>query len=478
MVEIIIAAIGSGKAEVEARLVFGSILPSSLQKESFAGEISEEMKRREFGKEGLETLFFYAPGKKILFISLGEKEDFSAETIRKAACIAVKSAKQVKAKSLSIVPEEEQAKKEGYAICESILLSDYEFTFKSNGGKIPLEKVFVDAKISEAELARAKIVCNAVNYARDLVNNPAEKITPEYLAGEAKKLAKELGIKATIFGKKELEKEGMNAILAVGRGSTNEPCFAAMEYIHPKAKKKIAFIGKGICFDSGGLQIKPAASMDTMKSDMAGAAVSLALMKTIAQLKLPINLVCAFAAAENMLGGSAYKPGDIIKSHNGKTIEIKHTDAEGRLLLADSLSYVEKKYSPDLMIDAATLTGACFTCLGAEAAAILGTAEKEIERLTIIGENLHERVWKLPFYKEYFEEIKTDVADVANTAKPTSGAGTITAAAFLKNFVEKTPWIHLDIAGVAYLSEAKYYAPKYATGFGVRLLTAFLEENL
>jgi len=462
-------------AEMQTYLVLKDELPKGVNK-ALAKKLREEMNRTEFGKEGLETILFNEVDSKLLLVSLGKKEDYNNEVLRRASSTILKIAKASKVKSLTINSDENEVKKNGYIILESLLLTDYEFSTKSEKKKEFLTDIFIGAKITPEDTKKAEVITRAVNYVRDLVNNPANMITPEYLANEAKKIVKKNKLKLTLFGTKELKKNKMNAILAVGSGSKNEPRFAAIEYKHPKAKKKIAFVGKGICFDSGGLQIKPSASMVEMKTDMAGAALSLGLMKAVAELKLKVNLVCAFGAAENMLGNSAYKPGDIIKAYNGKTIEVQHTDAEGRLILADSLSYVEDHYKPDLIIDAATLTGACVVALGSEAAAIIGTTKKEIEQLKKIGDETYERVWELPFYKEYQKAMKSEVADLSNISKPHTGAGTITAAVFLKNFVKKTPWIHIDIAGVAYLSEAKYYVPKFASGFGVRLLTRFLEK--
>jgi leucyl aminopeptidase len=297
---------------------------------------------------------------------------------------------------------------------------------------------------------------------------------PDDLAQEAKKLEK-LGVKVTIYDKKAIEKIGLTALLAVNRGGVNEPRFVIMEY-NGGGKKKVALVGKGITFDSGGLDIKTADGMLTMKEDMAGAATVLATVKAAALLKLKVHVVGVFAATENMLGMDPYKPGDVVIAYNGKTIEIANTDAEGRVILSDALAYTEKMIKPDAMVDIATLTGAVSVALGHVCAGVMGTETKLIDHLIMSGNATGERLWPFPFYSEYHEMVKSDIADVQNIGKIPRSAGSIMGGAFLAAFVEKTPWAHIDIAGVSWSNLDAEYVRKGGTGFGVRLLVHALEH--
>jgi leucyl aminopeptidase len=274
----------------------------------------------------------------------------------------------------------------------------------------------------------------------------------------------------------------MGCILGVARGSSEEPKLVIMEYLggtkgNPKGKKKIAVVGKGITFDSGGINLKPTGYIENMKDDKAGAAVVLGLMKILPKLGVKHHVIGVMPLTENMPGQSAQKPGDILTAYNKKTIEVVNTDAEGRLILADALSYVEKNYKPDAIIDLATLTGACIVALGYFAAGMLGTDEALIKKITLTGEKTGERVWELPFWDDYRELVKGDIADVNNSIKGAKYTpGTITGAAFISNFVEKTPWVHLDIAGPAWLESDSDYVPRGGTGYGVRLLSQLLVD--
>jgi leucyl aminopeptidase len=272
-----------------------------------------------------------------------------------------------------------------------------------------------------------------------------------------------------------MEKLGMTAILAVNRGSVNEPRFVVMEY-NNGGKQKFAIVGKGITFDSGGLDIKDADNMLTMKHDMAGAATVIGVVRAAAILKLKTHVVGVFAATENMPGMDAYKPGDVVPAYNGKTIEIMNTDAEGRVILADALSYTEKNLKPDVMVDLATLTGAVRIALGSECAGVMGRARNLIEHLIKSGTATGERLWELPFWQEYHEQVKSEIADVRNTGVIPRSAGAIVGGTFLAAFVEKTPWAHIDIAGPAWSEQDLFYTRKGGTGFGVRLLINALEN--
>jgi leucyl aminopeptidase len=284
-------------------------------------------------------------------------------------------------------------------------------------------------------------------------------------------------VKTTILDKKRLEKEKMGLILAVGRAATREPALIILEYAgNPHSREKVAIIGKGITFDTGGLNIKVAGTgLETMKCDMAGAAVALGIIQAAADLKLKVNLISVLAVAENAIGPASYKPGDVYRSHSGKTVEISNTDAEGRLVLADAISYLQENYEPSQMIDFATLTGGIIIALGEEATGLFSNDDELAKQLEQAGERTHERLWRLPLYTEYKDYLKSSIADMKNSGprKASSGSG----ATFIQQFVKKTiPWAHLDIAGTAYLSELKPYHPTAATGVGIRLLVDFLEH--
>ncbi len=305
------------------------------------------------------------------------------------------------------------------------------------------------------------------------MNEPGNVKSPDFLARQAADAAKEAGFDCTILKKPEIEKEKMGALLGVAQGSEREPRLIVMEYSGgKKGDAPVALVGKGVVFDSGGLSIKPSEGMEEMKMDMGGGAAVIGAMTAAALLKLPCNLVGIVPAVENMPSGTAIRPGDILTSASGKTIEVLNTDAEGRLILADALSYVAR-YQPKTVVDLATLTGACIIALGHHATAVLGNDDKLVRELLAAGERAGEKAWQLPLWPEYAEQIKSDVADVKNIGgRP---AGTITAAAFLQKFADDFKWAHLDIAGTAWADAAKPCYPKGGTGVGVRLLIEYLK---
>jgi len=322
-----------------------------------------------------------------------------------------------------------------------------------------------------AAAAAAGIVCDGVALARDLVNAPGNAKSPEVLAERCRSEALAAGVACTILDRAALEAEGMGGILGVAQGSAREPRLIVLEYRGAGEEKPLALIGKGIVFDAGGISLKPAEKMDEMKMDMAGGAATLAAVITAARLGLRLNLVGIIPAAENLPSGTAIRPGDILTSLAGKTIEVINTDAEGRLLLADALAYA-RRFHPRVMIDLATLTGACIIALGSQASAILGNDEPLIRSLIRAGEASGERLWQLPLWDEYAKQLKSDIADLKNTGgRP---AGTITAAAFLQAFVKGCPWAHLDIAGTAWEEKGRPCVPKGGSGVGVRLLIEWL----
>lgn len=430
---------------------------------------------------------------RIQFLGLGLREKINYETLRKAAAIAATNANKYKVKDLAILfPDLPQSMSVDYttqSIFEGAFLSQYKFDKYITSRKeiLPIKNItiYYDNINFKNDIKKARtnseIICESVKLARDLSNMPASELYPEIFARYAKDSAKKFNYKIDVWDERKIKVNKFGGLIAVSSGSIHPARFIILKYKGNKSENSnIILIGKGITFDSGGISLKPADRMSEMKMDMSGAAVVLATMQAVARLKLPVNLVGLIPTCENMPSGSALKPGDIIKQFGGKTTEVENTDAEGRLIIADALAYAQK-LNPELVIDIATLTGAVITALGHHVTAIFGNDQKTINTLKILGEKTYERVWELPLYEEYKKQIKSKIADIKNIG--TRGAGAITAAMFLKNFISdkngnEYKWIHLDIAGTAILNESTYYLPEGATGVGVRLLTEFLISNL
>ncbi len=329
-----------------------------------------------------------------------------------------------------------------------------------------------EARKAYAPLAK---VAEGVFFTRDLVTQPANVLYPKTLAQEARKLSK-LGVKIEVLGRARMQQLGMGALLGVAQGSAHEPQMVIMRYDGGKrGQAPIAFVGKGVTFDSGGISIKPAQGMEDMKWDMGGSAVVIGLMKALAGRKAKCNVIGVVGLVENMPSGTAQRPGDVVKSMSGQTIEVINTDAEGRLVLADALWYTQKRFKPKLMIDLATLTGAMIIALGNDQAGVFSSDDKLAEHLFAAGQTVGELVWRLPMSADYDKMINSDIADMKNVGG--RGAGSITAAQFLKRFTNDVPWAHLDIAGVTWSGKAKPTVPKGGTGFGVRLLDEFVAAN-
>ena len=431
----------------------------------------------------------------LILVGVGKTKNLTPEIICKASGTAAKLAEKTNFKSVSFYLNEscfdKVAKGPRYgefagAVVEGAGMALYHFDdYKSLGEDDPpsrLQKLtLIPATKSrqttlEKAINRAKKIVEAVHTARNLISQPGNTATPTYLADQAKKMARKNKITCKVLGKKEMEKLGMGALLGVSRGSHEPPALIVMEYFGAaKSKAPTVIVGKGITFDTGSISLKPGASMDEMKMDMSGAATTIATLQAIANLNLKTNVIGIVAAAENMPGGSAIKPGDILKSMSGKTIEVLNTDAEGRLVLADALTYAQR-YKPKEVIDLATLTGAVIMALGHQAAAIIGTSPAMIKQLKESGEATDERVWELPLWEEFDKATKSDIADLKNIASPGVGAGTSLGAAFLKAFAGDQPWTHIDIAGTAWGYD-KPYIPKGPSGFGVRLLIHYLEHR-
>ncbi len=418
-------------------------------------------------------------GDNLLIVGLGEKDKLSLDSLRKASYKLGKKLMKLKIKNLGLaIPNFKDLSydKVVQAIAEGLLQSEYSFEkYLTDKKTVPtVENVYFDVMESEKENSKKaideiQIIMDGIFLARDLVNEPAMYMTPEALAKNAKEELIELGVDVEIFGRKEIEELGMEAFLAVSEGSEKEPQFIKMTWNgNPKDEKKLALVGKGLTYDSGGYSIKSSNGMVTMKSDMAGSAAVIGAMKSIAMSQLKKNVVGIVAACENMLSGGAYKPGDIIGSMSGKTIEVLNTDAEGRLTLADALWYAAEVEKADEIVDLATLTGACVVALGNINTGAITNNEELMKNVKNAAELAGEPVWQLPSNDEYRELIKGDFADLKNSGR--GGAGTITAGLFLEEFVDNTPWVHLDIAGTSYQSSEKGYLPKGATGVPVKTL--------
>lgn len=319
-----------------------------------------------------------------------------------------------------------------------------------------------------------EIIADAVCRTRDLTTQPSNRATPTYLAEQARAMARKLGLRLDVLDESKMKKLGMGALLAVAKGSQEPPRMIVMEY-SPSVMRKdtIALVGKAITFDSGGISLKPSNDMDKMKEDMAGGAAVMGIIDAVARLKLPVRVVGLIPAAENLPSGSAYRPGDVVTSLSGQTIEIISTDAEGRMIMADALTYA-LRYKPDGIIDLATLTGACIVALGDEVIGLMGNDDGLMEPIKGAAESTGERVWPLPLWKEFEEHLKSDIADIKNAGGRNAGA--IQGGIFLKRFVEKTPWVHLDIAGPSWAKKERPYIPKGATGVGVRLIVQLLRN--
>jgi leucyl aminopeptidase len=370
------------------------------------------------------------------------------------------------------------------AVVEGVRLGLYRFESFKTGKRDPGREIsslsIVEADAASLRRIRAavktsKVITDSVCLARDLVSMPANEMTPRDLANEARKSARGTKLRCRVVGPAAMRKLGMKALLAVAAGSAEPPRFIILEYRGgEKEGPVIVFVGKGLTFDSGGISLKPAEKMERMKDDMAGGAAVIAALRAAARLSLPVNLVGLVPAAENLPGGKAYRPGDIVGSLSGQTIEIVTTDAEGRLILADAMTYAGR-FKPAAIIDLATLTGACVVALGDHVIGMLGNDDGLKRQLREAGDLSGERVWELPLWEEYDELIRGEAADLKNSGGRAGGA--ITAAAFLSQFTGGYPWVHLDIAGPAWLAKEKPYIPKGASGVGVRLLLQFIRSR-
>jgi leucyl aminopeptidase len=452
--------------------------------------LSEVMAARGFtGKSGqvfVVPTMVNTQERELLFVGIGsgKQGNLPVERYRRAVGTLIRHAAALKVSSLTIVIPHAAL----FGISEADLLTQTIVTARMAAFHFTLflSEKETDRDLKELVLAgealgavhdndaiirNAIIVADAVNKAREWIDMPPSQLTPPIMADAAHAIAEKYRMPITIFGEQQIIDMGMGGLAAVSRGSDIECRLVIMEYkTEAKNAPTVAFVGKGITFDSGGLSLKPARSMETMKDDMSGAAAVIATMEALAQLKPLINVIGVAPLSENLPSGKATKPGDIIRFYNGKTAEVKNTDAEGRLILADALSYTVKKYAPDAIIDLATLTGACAHALGPFYCGMMSEHDELVTRMKLSSERSGDRVWRLPLHDDYKAAIKSNLADICNIGNEKIMAGAITAAHFLQHFVGDTPWAHLDIAGTAFDVPNVPYLRAGATGFGVRLL--------
>jgi leucyl aminopeptidase len=436
--------------------------------------------KKEFNGKQKEVLCIPAPEEleteRLVLVGLGKKNEVSPEEVRQAGgktAHALRDSGMSKValsttllSALNISPAQ---------FVEGFSLGLYSFDkYRAKKDKKKIDVFSILSKGSQRlknELLVTETISSSVWFVRDLINTPANDMTPTHLADIAVSL-KRPRLSIRVLEKSDANKLGMGAYLSVAKGSKEPPKFIILDYKGAQGAP-IVIIGKSITFDSGGMSLKPPDGMERMKGDMAGGATVLGIVKTISELKLPVRLIGILPATENLLGGSATRPGDVVRSIDGKTIEIINTDAEGRLVLADALGYAQG-YKPRAIIDIATLTGACSIALGSEAIAMMGNDRRLMDKLRKAGNKTHERVWEMPLFKEYKEYIKSDIADIKNYGS--RNGSLIASAYFLYEFAGKVPWVHLDIAGTAWLEKEKPYMPKGASGIGVRLLVNFIRE--
>lgn len=420
------------------------------------------------------------PASRVLVVGLGKEKEFSLDKVRGAIAEACRWLRRKDVSDIATIPlgagtagiSPESA---AQAVTEGALLGLYSFrkhiTKEPEFGEIKQLSIIADKQLVpllEKSCSKGKVLAEATNLARDMINEPANWMTPTHMAETAKKLAESYGLEVTVLEREQMEELGMGALLGVAQGSKQPPKFIVLRYSGSDSKETdIALVGKGITFDSGGISIKPAEKMEEMKGDMAGGAAVMAAISAISQFKPKTNVLAVVPATENLPDGCALKPGDILKMMSGKTIEVISTDAEGRLILSDALGYI-KKLGAKQIIDVATLTGACRIALGDICTGAFGNSRELVDKVIVAGAEAGELIWQMPMYEQYKEQNKSDVADIKNAGGRYAGA--ITAAQFLAEFVGDTPWVHLDIAGTSIAEKEHGYLVKGATGVPVRTL--------
>ncbi|MBI4165772.1 MAG: leucyl aminopeptidase [Acidobacteria bacterium] len=457
-----------------------------LLHDDIRGVIAELNADRELNGKNYECTLIHRPvglaAQKLLLVGAGKKNKFDEHHLRRLAGAGARHLRARGIREFAWIVD--GAALEGYgiqAITEGLIIADYDadrYRTERNDEK-RIERVVLATNgampglAAEFGLNAGRIIAEAQNFTRDLVNEPSNTMTPGILARKAEEMAGEYGLECQILGTDEIKEMKMGAFWGVAQGSSEPPRLIVLRYVHPEAAETpvIGIIGKGITFDSGGISIKPAENMHEMKTDMAGGAAMLGVMRALAQVKPRAHVIAVIPATENMPGGRSYKPGDVLTSMSGKTIEVLNTDAEGRLVLADALTYA-KQLGCDVLIDAATLTGAVMIALGNICTGVFGWNQEWVNRILASADSTGERMWQLPIDDDYREQYKSLVADIANTGGRYGGA--ITAAMFIGEFAGDTPWVHLDIAGTRWTNEEKPYLAKGPTGVGVRTLVHLL----
>jgi leucyl aminopeptidase len=472
----------AGPGVAEAGTALGADLLELYRANGLKGKRAEALTVPTLGK---------LPAGSVVLLGLGKRADATSDSLRRAVGkVAPRLARFRRVATTLAEAVDGPAGDRVQAVAEGLLLGSYRFDrYKTKGardgegreieGPPKLREVtFLGSgrgdSASKRAVEQAEILAEAVAWARDLVNTPALDATPEYLAEQARAMAGEVGLEVKVWSKAQLERGGFGGILGVGRGSSNPPVMIELRYRGAGDATPIALTGKGVTFDSGGLSIKDAQQMEWMKADMAGAAAMLAVMRAVARLEPKVNVIAAIPSSENLPGGSAIRPGDVLHHRGGKTSEVLNTDAEGRLILADALAFLAER-KPRAIIDAATLTGAAMIALGTEIYAAIGNDRDLIRDVLDAGRAVGEPGWELPLWEGYRRQIDSPVADVKNIGERWGGA--ITAALFLKEFVGDTPWVHLDVAGVAFAEKAGDYWPKGGTGSPVRTVVRYLLDQ-
>lgn len=458
------------------------------------GAIEQVIKLGDFkGKDGTSAVVYgndSIGAKRVLLVGLGERKKATLDTVRKAAANAAKKSVEMKVETVSLALHRAfkgrfDLPAMGQAMAEGTYFGSYrydEFVTEGEDGRLDsLGVELIDCDSAQTKklnkgLWSGAIIGKAQSYARTLANRPANVINPSALAAEAKRVAKATaGLTCTVFDEKQMAAKSMGGVLAVGSGSANKPRFIILKYSPAgkaaSSRPTIGLVGKAITFDSGGISIKPSDKMDEMKLDKTGGITVLGTTKAVAELKLPVNVYGIIPSAENLPSGTSYRPGDIITTFSGKTVEVQNTDAEGRMILCDGLAYAVKQ-NCDIIIDIATLTGACRVALGRYMAGLMGNNERLMKQLQTAAEESGEKVWPMPSSDEYAEEMKSKIADLKNIGSKWGGA--CTAAAFLRQFVGDAKWAHLDIAGTEMFDKVTEYTTEGSSGFGVRLLMTYL----
>ena len=422
--------------------------------------------------------------KRVLLLGMGKRENLDTDKIRNFTGKVVNKAKELAISEFVLDPFEDMDEDHLSGIVEGIKLSDYSFTnYKKDEEKFELNQVRIlvrgDLTNNQKVIKRSSILSDAVILTRNISNLPPNDCSPKDLATFAEKLSANKKTKVRVIEEHELETNRFGGILAVGKGSTNSPKLIVIEYSgSAKDDKPIVIVGKAVTFDTGGISIKPSDKMEEMKFDKCGGCNVIGIMKAVSDLDLDKNVIGLIPAVENMPSGSSYRPGDIIKMYNSKTVEVLNTDAEGRIILGDALAFALKRFSPRIIIDMATLTGAAIIALGSNVAALVGNNTELVTKILEYSNKTGEKIWQLPLFEDHKEQLKSSNADIKNIGGRAAGA--ITAAAFLSHFVDDTPWVHLDIAGTAWNQDGtreKTYNPKGATGFGIRTIVKYIASN-